>query len=416
MIASPDRRPEADEFLRFLGPEAIARCILHIIRSDLATGSGGIQPAQGNIQRLISSTRGELRTSEVRLGDDGVGLDSLGRISGATAVARFFDLGVTGIDDYLLANDCLAEWVRLIERHFAQIGHDASIVFQTSGSTDAPRKVPRQLKELNAEVAALGKIRSVEGTRRIVGLCPPQHIFGFIFTCLLADHLSVPVIDASFRGAGSVMRELSPGDLVVGTPFHWTTLLGSGARFPEGVHGVTSGGAMPSATWEALENSGLRGLVEVFGSTETGGLGVRGAPDEAFSLLFHLVRSEDGVCFADLSGSVCLQDHLVWTDDCHFRPEGRLDRAVQIAGVNVSIARVRSVLCECELVRDASVRPSGDRLKAFVVPEQEDMPREDLLTAIEEHVRAHLDAVARPTSYEVGPSLPVNDMGKLSDW
>lgn len=412
-VSAPFAAPEEEPSLN---PEQLTRCIAHIVHYDLKRGDAGRLTHNSCARRLVSPEATGPSAGELAFGDGGLELDSLAKISAASAVSRFFDLGVTGLDDHLLFAARLDEWSDLVARHIALRGRDAEIVFQTSGSTDAPRRVRKRLSALCHEVDALMTTLVPGATARIVALPPPQHIFGFLFTVLLPARLGVPVMDVSHRGTGSTMRQLSDGDLVVGTPFHWKSLLDEGGVFPRGVVGITSAGALPRRHWDDLSSAGLTGLLEIFGSTETGGLGWRGDGDAAFRLLPGMARDGDALVSCRSGDRIPLQDRLEWIDDQRFRPLGRLDKAVKIAGVNVSLRKVEEILMMSGLASDAAVRPGEDRLKAFVVPSRRDMSHAELDARLRAHMRTSLEAAACPASYSFGTALPRNEMGKLTDW
>ena len=107
--------------------------------------------------------------------------------------------------------------------------------------------------------------------------------------------------------------------------------------------------------------AGLSRLVQVFGSSETAGLGWRDdetapyrcfpywqGPDRDGSMLRHMM---DGT-----TASFTVQDELVWKDSRHFLPQGRRDEVVQVGGRNVSPAHVAQVLRRHPRVQDASVQ------------------------------------------------------------
>ena len=390
----------------------LERCVRHIVYRDVVRGAGGDSVGSAAARRLLAPDA----TGAIQFGEEGVGLDSLALISAATAVSRFFDLGASGVDDYLLFEDTPDGWARLVAQHLASCGDAAEIVFETSGSTDAPTLVRKRLALLEEEIGALTDAVLPSPPRRIVAMPPPQHIFGWLWTVLLPSKLGVPVVDAVIRGPGSVLRELSEGDLVVGTPFNWEILLNAGGGFPDGVTGVTSGGPMPAPVWGSLSDAGLLRLLEIFGSTETGGLGWRESSEAPFALLPHLERDGEAVRSRPTGDRFVMQDHMSWPDDTHFVPEGRIDRAVQIAGVNVSLSKVRDALCASDHVADAAVRPASERLKAFIVPSDRHADPDELSRALVDEMRQALEPAARPTSYTFGPDLPRNAMGKLTDW
>ena len=114
----------------------------------------------------------------------------------------------------------------------------------------------------------------------------------------------------------------------------------------------------------------LTRLLQVYGSSETAGVGWRDDPAGPYALLPGWRRDGDGL----LQGHRAIQppDLLEWRDDDRFRVLGRRDGAVQVAGFNVVPDQVRAALARHPAVADIAVRPmrpkEGSRLKAFVVP------------------------------------------------
>ena len=137
------------------------------------------------------------------------------------------------------------------------------ICFRTSGSSGAPKTCRHSLAGLWQEAAELAAL--FPGTRRIVGLVPSHHIYGFLFTVLLPRALGLePEAFVDLRGSspGAVARQLRTGDLVVfGTgrqPSHAGIYVGEG-RF---VHAPSTGGTvrldhLQSRHW-ARQNAAFR--------------------------------------------------------------------------------------------------------------------------------------------------------------
>ena len=197
------------------------------------------------------------------------------------------------------------------------------------------------------------------------------------------------------------------------------------------MRGVSSTAPCPDALARDLVDQGLQSLLQVYGSSETAGIGWRDGVGAAFGLLPHwrrmdaaasaapgtLMRSGPGGPFAP----VVLQDHLDWDDADHFTVGGRSDAAVQVGGVNVFPSQVSQCLRDHPAVADAAVRLmepyEGDRLKAFVVPRPgADTERDALRAQLDAWVRTRLAAPARPRAIEFGPALHVDSRGKHCDW
>jgi 4-coumarate--CoA ligase len=250
-----------------------------------------------------------------------------------------------------------------------------------------------------------------------MALVPPQHIYGFLFACLLPARLDWPVIDLHRAAPTAVFRHAKAGDLIVGTPLHWDLLQQVGLRLPEEVFGLTSAGPSTALTWQAPDTLGLSGLTEIYGATETGGIGTRSSGQAPFKLLQHL-RPPNGQVTAPSRGlaPLDLQDKLDWIAPDLFHVLGRKDDVVQVAGVNVSPSEIRKVLEAFAGVSAVTVRPCGNRLKAFVVPDPALSDPAGFAERLQRHILQTLPAPARPTSLTFGSSLPRNSLGKLCDW
>lgn len=360
-----------------------------------------------------------LWTEDTRLDEEGLGFDSLSRIDLISAFNARFGLHRSGVEDYMFVQPVLGVWGDLLATHFDRVAPDVPIAFHTSGSTGTPKVLEHPLALLREETEVQIAESLPPDLTRIVALVPPHHIYGFLFTVLLPSKLGVPVLDLTGKGPGALSREVASGDLVVGTPHlfsHVLPLLSGGSDpVPEGVHALTSTAPAPPELWQAVTQAGLASLTEIYGSSETCGVGHRAAADAPFRLLSSFTPGNPPL----RDGSpIDLQDLLAWEGDC-FRVTGRRDKAVMVAGHTVSLEAVRHALEAHPQVIEAQVRQqdqeAGGRLKAFVVP-QPGADTEALETALRQQMDADHAPAARPVHYSFGAGLPRNAMGKHVDW
>ncbi len=357
-----------------------------------------------------------------------LGADSLELLGMATAMEQVLAIGCIG-ENRVLANPRLGAWVDAVAAGLEASGE--RMVFRTSGSSGAPKDCPHALAELEREAGELEQL--FPGTHRIVSLVASHHIYGFLFTVLLPRALGLlpgDVLDLRGASPGAVARQLQPGDLVVGFPDFWRTFAPVAGSVPEGVVGVTSTAPCPDEVAHAVADAGLARLVQVYGSSETAGVGWRAGADEDYRLFPYWERGEAAPEGAETLlrrledgriQSFTLQDRLAWSSAERFRPAGRVDQAVQVGGINVFPGYVADVLRMHPGVQEASVRlmrpDEGRRLKAFVVP-REGAPFDAaaLRTALTAWMGERLSAPERPTAYSFGSALPRQASGKLTDW
>ncbi|QSN64138.1 AMP-binding protein [Caballeronia sp. M1242] len=360
---------------------------------------------------------------ELSMGEDGLGLDSIERLSVATTLSELTQLHKSGLDEVLLNQRCFGDWLDVVARGLKQ--YSAQLVFRTSGSTGRPKTCVHALADLQREAEYLAE--SLVGTRRIISAVPAHHIYGFLFTVLLPLHLDgIEVIDVRHVTPSALPRMMASGDLLVSHPAHLALVARFAGEIPRGVSALTSTAPCPPQLAQALTIGGaFDRVLEIYGSSETAGVGMREVPAPAFQLMPFWTRDE-----ADASRlvrvehdgherSVALQDRVEWVTDHSFVVCGRIDDAVQVAGTNVFPARVREVLLQHPDVADAAVRlmdPSeGARLKAFVVPAA-GVRIERLCIELDRWTLARLSAPERPKAFTFGERLPVSDSGKRCNW
>jgi 4-coumarate--CoA ligase (photoactive yellow protein activation family) len=359
-------------------------------------------------------------TAETRFAED-LGADSLERLQLATAFAEAIHLHRSGIDDSLVARATIGEWVEVAAA--ALDVFSAELTFRTSGSMGRPKWCVHALADLLAEVDVLAGLFG--DRRRLFSAVPSHHIYGFLFTILLAQRLGAEVLDVRGHAPSRLAGLARPGDLVVGYPDYWRAFVRAVPRLSPGAVGVTSTAPCPPDTAAAVVASGIDRLVEIYGSSETAGIGWRDDPVADFEL-FPYWRAGDGeaellrVLPDGAHRRVAVPDCLVWSDDRHVRPSGRIEGAVQVGGINVFPERVSAMLLTHPGVAAAAVRlmrpDEGERLKAFVVPRDPAADAGALGDELWEWIDARLTAPERPKSIVFGRRLPTGDLGKSADW
>lgn len=327
--------------------------------------------------------------------------------------------------DQLMSCPTMDEWAQCALGFWHS--NPAELVFKTSGSTGTPNACKQSFALLEQEIQAQAEI--FKEHTRIVTLVPRHHIYGFLFSILLPKALGTPVLDLPLVPSRSQMEQLRPGDLVVAFPMFWKSLAVLAPSFAPGVCGVTSTGPCPADVIHTLLNLGLSRITEVYGSSETGGIGTRHHPDHAYTLLpfwepFTIQADHPTILTRRLpdgetAGSFKLPDLIHWETARTFRPLKRRDKCVQVAGVNVYPEKVADCIRSHTMVRSCAVRlmrpDEGQRLKAFVVLRDEsqiDAFRRDIRTWLVQR----LSASEIPKSLTFGTTLPTNDMGKDADW
>ena len=417
-LMTPERTKEkATCGALILGHDTLRRLLLAFILREQKTANkkGLIQNDQALAGLIAGKSNAEIDAIDIN--EDVLGFDSLGTLELITALNQFFGLSTSGIEDYFLLDRQIGAWVDLLAQHQGLVADQATYGFQTSGSTGASKLIHHPgcvlLSEMRAQSA--GPFESMTASGRIITLVPPYHIYGFLFGCVFPELVSCQVIDLHNSAPGAAFRHARGGDLIVGTPFHWALLGKIGLPFRENVRGVTSAGPSNAQTWDVVASNGLAQMTEVYGATETAGIGFRTSQETPFQLLSHLNATNGQITRKDTDALLELQDSVAFIAPKKFHVGERLDDVVQVAGNNVSPRHVRKKILLLDGVADAAVRPGADRLRAFIVPKPEADPAQ-LDAQLRAHIADTLPAPARPTCLTFGPEIPRSELGKPTDW
>lgn len=375
----------------------------HLVAATLAPGRG---VSVNELLRDLSGC-GDLK-------DGAATLDSLDQLTAAGRVAEFFELERAGTEEFLLRRKQLDQWSEVIVDSL----NDGTLIqlwFRSGGTTGEPRLSPQPFKKLLSEVVEISGL--VKNTTRIVSLVPLHHIYGFIWGPLLSDQLHVPLVHGP-DAVQTVHKDLRSGDLVLGVPEWWQYLGALHNRLPDGVKAVTSTAPCPSHVIQSALKKGFTSMIEVYGSSETAGIGWRSNPERGFELFRHWQRHDDNNLASEAGHVYALPDVVDWQTDRSLIPCKRRDNAVQIGGINVWPDRVKTFIEGHPQVRACAVRAldtgNGTRLKAFIVPADE--AGGGVRAELGDWLKDNLPAAECPVQITLGDKLPRNSMGKLCDW
>lgn len=350
-------------------------------------------------------------------------LDSQERIQVAAALSQFFQLQHWNAGDNLLRMRRITDLCALIEDCIQTPGQNwQSLVLRSSGSMGRPKAIAKQRGDLLAECESWRRL--LPEAKRILSLVPAHHLYGLIWTVLLPESYQpeLPVLDARSWGAARWQAELAPGDVIVAYPFRWECWLRMAPTLNEGICGISSAGSLPAHLWTELKQKGLTRLIEVYGSSESGGVGTRQSSGAPFDLAPHGLAPQGLLGEAELAE--LLPDRIEGAGPGRFHLLGRKDGAVKIRGVLVSLPEVERQLREHELVADCRVRlrqraggAGGEsRLEALIVPAQAELGSLEIQAILQRDLAGTLGTAAWPKHFVFAAKLPLNSMGKAVNW
>jgi acyl-coenzyme A synthetase/AMP-(fatty) acid ligase len=298
-----------------------------------------------------------------------------------------------------------------------------AVVF-TSGSAGTPQPHPKTWGALvscvQAEALHLGLLHDTPCT--IVGTVPPQHMYGFESTVLMAWHSGNALSHAQPFYPADICEALAAVPMprvLVSSPVHLRALLDAGLALPEIARVVCATAPLSAQLAQEVETRCHAPLMEIYGSTETGQIASRRSTQTAEWQLFpgiRLIVESDCVraCGGHIESSIAMNDIIEPVTEEHFLLHGRIADLVNIAGKRHSLASLNHLLNSIPGVVDGAFYmpdEAGDdrvaRLAACVVAPGMDAPY--LLAALREHI----DPVFLPRPLLFVDALPRNRTGKL---
>lgn len=262
---------------------------------------------------------------------------------------------------------------------------DIAIAFSTSGSLGKGLIIPKSWSSLILEVYELRKILSLRDSSKFLSLIAPFHIYGFLYTFLLPLIVRADIQFARLEHGNLLLNETNRDDidLFIMVPALWP-LVRSYITEKKVSTIVTSGAAVGAAREREFLNLGLStDLIEVFGSTETGGVGYRWiaeSEDGRFKVMEGIsLRKKDNKIFIKSpflypprQEFECSDDFELFEDGRFFRYLQRKDRIFKLKGHRYSLIQIEdnlkkltsSTRVKC-FFEESSPLAKGGKLYAF---------------------------------------------------
>jgi acyl-coenzyme A synthetase/AMP-(fatty) acid ligase len=297
----------------------------------------------------------------------------------------------------------------------------------TGGSTGRPKLWAKSARHLLGEAAMLAHTFGVGPEDRVLSTAPPNHIYGVLFSVLLPLLSGAPVErTAPFFPAEAARRiETSGATIIVTTPVHVRALLGAKWRCNAARLVFTSGAPLARADARALRDEAGIWPIEVYGSTETGGVAARAWADSTCDwkalpgVEWRLTGAELAVRSPYISdeaprdgdGYYRTADTAVDVGGGRFELAGRADGVVKVGGRRVDLREVEDLLRAQQGVRDAIVlaRPSRAGRDSEIVAVAESTRSSADLSAV---LRSILPSPAWPRVVRCVDRIPVTPAGK----
>lgn len=336
-----------------------------------------------------------------------------------------------------------------IDKLFANFSGKVS--FFTSGSTGQPKEIVKQCHQLTRELSTLYTTFSEQFNRCdiVVSTVSHQHIYGLLFKILLPLRLAKLIVNKTFEYPEHINTDLSALTnknsatnkkkiILVSSPAHLKRLVIDNVLAENASQycaTFSSGGLLPVEVSQDYHQQMGLAPIEIFGSTETGGIAWRcgqpltTTPWQLFTDISYQTNQESKR-LAIFSPYLDEQPYL--TDDCveyideqQFILKGRVDRTVKIEEKRVNLDHLERHLMTHPWVVDAKVffiinnHAHRNSLCCALITTNSaqtmitNLGKRALNDTFKQHLLTDFERVCLPKKWRYLEKFPYNSQGKI---
>jgi acyl-coenzyme A synthetase/AMP-(fatty) acid ligase len=259
----------------------------------------------------------------------------------------------------------------------------AYAVFFTSGTTGVPTGAIKREQNIQGELDALTKLFEKEAFERVIVTVPFIHIYGFLTGVMLPLRLGCEVLfKEEYLPQDLLKLHEGKKTLVVTSPVYLKSLLRLRQEHDLGnVLFLSSTGLLLEDEVGEFQQRYSTRVIQLFGSTETGGIAVKKGTQSLWEPLdgVHISQNHEGVMIVNspylsthlfeekvfLTPRPYMTTDIIEKEGDSFRLLGRLDEIIKISGKRISVLEIEALLQEHTAIKEALVTIERDskRLK-----------------------------------------------------
>ena len=303
----------------------------------------------------------------------------------------------------------------------------------TSGTGGEPKAIVKSLLQLQREVEVLEQQWGARlGRSSAVATVSHQHIYGLLFKLLWPLAAGRSFHSPMYLSPGPMLKALgsAPGYWVA-SPAHLKRLddLSEWHEIARLTAIFSSGGPLSGDASRRIERCSGQQVFEIFGSSETGGIGWRCPSIEApWTPFAGIALTQQGDrCrlqspFLPAPGVRLLDDRVEVLGDGRFILAGRIDRIVKVEEKRLSLDELERRLQSSDWVEEVHcllLSGARERVAAVIVPAESGrmLLRQEGRTAMIRQLRKHLmqafETVVLPRKWLFMDALPMTPQGKI---
>jgi acyl-coenzyme A synthetase/AMP-(fatty) acid ligase len=302
------------------------------------------------------------------------------------------------------------------------------LLLYTGGSTGKPQIWSKSVKNIFSEVFYHAEKHAISAEDRFVATVPPHHIYGLLFSVLVPFVSSACIASGTISFPQEIVTALQEhhATILVSVPMHYKAICSNPIPNHSLRLALSSAGVLDKTDNDRFCKQNNIRILEVYGSTETGGIAFRCRADEevAFTAFdpidVKIVDEKIHVRSDFISPNVHREmDGFFQTGDCgrdlgenRFELLGRSDGIVKIGGKRVDLQEIREKIMLMQEVQDtvifANPAPAGRETEIAAVIEGD-----VTASAIRSHLAKHLEPYAQPRRLKIVSRIPKSRLGKI---
>ncbi len=332
---------------------------------------------------------------------------------------------------------------------------EGKITFFTSGSTGSPKAIVKQCWQLKAEINTLLMTfsKSFDSAELVFSTVSHQHIYGLLFKILLPLKSGLTIVNDTFEYPEHIVEQIAqitssevssiglnkstPKALLISSPAHLKRLVMDNVLMPikhRFIETFSSGGPLSFETSKLFNLQMIKAPIEVFGSTETGGIAWRCCQSEQPSswqvfkgIKFRATEQDNRleVNSPYLDETNYLTDDIIeLIDESHFTLLGRIDRTIKLEEKRINLTHLEEYLCTHPWVNEVRclLLESGQQRQILGVIVEITTQAQNLIDSknkrtlnelLKTHLLSQFERICLPKKWRYVERFPYNSQGKI---
>lgn len=347
----------------------------------------------------------------------------------------------------LLEQECvlLGEWLgeesiiianQASNYQFTSLDVNASqISIFTSGSSGQPKLIRKTLQQFQSEIEVLEHYWGQDlAEAQVLATVSHQHIYGLLFRVLWPLAAGRCFHSEMYLSPETLLKHVNSATYWVASPAQLKRLdkLTCWEDIDKLSTIFSSGAALSKQTAVQIQQNTRLKVLEIYGSSETGGIAWRQSVDNELWETFEgvtLSSNEQGqTCLLspyllEAQKPYCLDDKIQMSDENHFSLLGRVDRIVKIEEKRLSLDELERVLEDSEWVSQCYtliVKSKRDKIAAILVLSAigneflRQQGRNEFIKQLRRYLMDSFETVVLPKKWLFMQSLPITTQAKIN--